>query len=501
MKKLLLSLLFAISGTAIMNAQTLCLTATTLTTNGTYVCAALTGTFPATGATACFTANATAPKGMWYKFTPTSNGIMTIDSAIPANPVDATDTRLNVFTGTCAALTCVAANDDVSGSDYRSRISNFVVRAGTTYFIAWDNRWASTGFSFTFNFTAVTCFAPTGPYSYVGTPTTTTAGLSWTAPTLGTPTGYEFQYGPVGFTVGSGTTISTTAASASLSNLTSSTAYDFYVRTNCGSGNFSTWAGPVTFTTVFEAADVPYSTSFETADFGNIGWGETAATGYTGANWQTNDGLAQSGVTSAVVVASNVVTNAWLLSRGINLTAGSPVTVSYYVRNFLAAGSTGSGSYELKAGTAQTIAGMTIQVAPVETISAVTYAQKTFTFTPTTTGVHYLGFHATSPINNGTQALVLDDVTVTQTLGVKDFSANRFSVYPNPSNGLVTVNNTLNALISNVQITDLNGRIVKTDNFASSTEIQVNISDLSAGVYMMNINSDQGSVTKKIVKN
>ncbi|WP_407934909.1 T9SS type A sorting domain-containing protein, partial [Flavobacterium lindanitolerans] len=30
---------------------------------------------------------------------------------------------------------------------------------------------------------------------------------------------------------------------------------------------------------------------------------------------------------------------------------------------------------------------------------------------------------------------------------------------------------------------------------------QVNISDLSAGVYMMNINSDQGSVTKKIIKN
>ena len=34
------------------------------------------------------------------------------------------------------------------------------------------------------------------------------------------------------------------------------------------------------------------------------------------------------------------------------------------------------------------------------------------------------------------------------------------------------------------------------------TEIdQVNISDLSSGVYMMNITSEKGSVTKKIIKN
>lgn len=504
MKKLLLSLLVAFSGTAIVNAQALCLTATTLTTNGTYVVAPLTGTFPAAGATACYAQNAAAPKGMWYKFTPTSGGIITIDAAIAANPPASTDTRLSIFTGTCAALTCVGGNDDVTASDYRSRVSNFAVTAGTTYYFAWDNRWLSTGFSFTFTFTAQTCFAPTTGWTYTAAPTTTTASLGWTAPTAGNPTGYQVEYGVKGFTQGSGTTVTTTTNSVALSNLTPSTVYEFYVRANCGAGGYSLWSVPVTFNTVFEAASVPYNTGFEESSFDNIGWGTLIPAGYTGEEWDviTPGGtLAQEGANIAMIFAGSVVSNAWTLSRGVNLTAGSPVTVSYYIRNYLGTGSTGSGTYEVKAGTAPTIAGMTIQVAPSETISSTAYALKTFTFTPATTGVHFIGFHSTSAVNTGTQALFLDNVTVTQTLGVKDFSANRFSVYPNPSNGLVTVNNTLNALISNVQITDLNGRIVKTDNFASSTEIQVNISDLSAGVYMMSINSDQGSVTKKIVKN
>jgi len=499
MKKLLLSLLVAFSGMA-MNAQTLCLVATPITASGTFVCPAITGTYPTTGL--CFTTANTAPKAIWYKFTPTANGLISVDAAIAPNSPETNDTRLSILRGTCTALTCVTANDDAANDDYRSKVSNVAVTAGTTYYIVWDNNWTSTGFSFNFNFTPATCFAPSGPYSYTVAPTTTTASLGWTAPTIGTPTGYDFQYGPVGFTLGTGTILPTTTNSIALTSLTPSTAYEFYVRTNCGTTNgYSTWAGPVSFTTVFQAADVPYSTSFEAAQFFHIGWAETSATTYTGNDWQTNAGLAQTGSTSAVVVASAVTTNAWLLSRGISLTANLPVTITYYVRNFLQAPSTGSGSYELKAGIAQTIAGMTIPVAASETISDATYVQKTVSFTPTATGTYYLGFHATSPINAGVQALVLDDVVVTQPLGVKDFSANRFSVYPNPSNSLVTINNTLNALINNVQITDLNGRVVKTNNYASSTEIQVNISDLSAGVYMMSINSDQGSVTKKIVKN
>ena len=54
---------------------------------------------------------------------------------------------------------------------------------------------------------------------------------------------------------------------------------------------------------------------------------------------------------------------------------------------------------------------------------------------------------------------------------------------------------------NSISITDLNGRVVKQNSFTDVTNVQVNVSDLASGVYMMNITSDKGSVTKKIIKN
>jgi len=89
------------------------------------------------------------------------------------------------------------------------------------------------------------------------------------------------------------------------------------------------------------------------------------------------------------------------------------------------------------------------------------------------------------------------------TLGVNTENLVKFAIYPNPATDIVNVSNVNNVNVSNVIIADINGRTVKQKSFGSvsSDNLNVNISDLSAGVYMMTINSDQGSVTKKIVKN
>jgi len=68
------------------------------------------------------------------------------------------------------------------------------------------------------------------------------------------------------------------------------------------------------------------------------------------------------------------------------------------------------------------------------------------------------------------------------------------------STNVVSVAATNNAIVNGVTITDLNGRIVKTVAFKGMAEAQVNIAELSAGIYMMNIASDKGTVTKKIIK-
>lgn len=84
--------------------------------------------------------------------------------------------------------------------------------------------------------------------------------------------------------------------------------------------------------------------------------------------------------------------------------------------------------------------------------------------------------------------------TSTNILSVKDFS-----VFPNPTKDIVNVSNT-SASINSIEVTDLNGRVVKTVNAIDASNTQVNISDLSSGVYMMKIVSDQGTTTKKVIK-
>lgn len=82
-----------------------------------------------------------------------------------------------------------------------------------------------------------------------------------------------------------------------------------------------------------------------------------------------------------------------------------------------------------------------------------------------------------------------------------DIATTYFSVSPNPANDIVNITNSDNVFVNAISITDLNGRVVKQNSFSNTSNVQVNISDLSSGVYMMNITSDKGSVTKKIIKN
>jgi len=101
--------------------------------------------------------------------------------------------------------------------------------------------------------------------------------------------------------------------------------------------------------------------------------------------------------------------------------------------------------------------------------------------------------------DNYASGFSVDNFRITTTaLSVKDNTLASLSVYPNPSNGIVNISNANNLIIDSVSITDLNGRTVK--QFSNNVTDQINISDLSTGMYLMNISTDQGSVTKKIVK-
>jgi hypothetical protein len=66
-----------------------------------------------------------------------------------------------------------------------------------------------------------------------------TITLNWTAPTIGTPAGYEWAINTTGTPPASGTSVAGTTAN--ITGITAGVVNYIYVRTNCGSGNFSTW--------------------------------------------------------------------------------------------------------------------------------------------------------------------------------------------------------------------------------------------------------------------
>ena len=90
----------------------------------------------------------------------------------------------------------------------------------------------------------------------------------------------------------------------------------------------------------------------------------------------------------------------------------------------------------------------------------------------------------------------LDNINIgNDVVAVENFENSALSVYPNPAKDVLSV--TYDKNIERVEIYDVYGRLVKTFTAVGNT---INISDLSAGVYMINFTTEDGVCVKKIVK-
>ena len=79
-------------------------------------------------------------------------------------------------------------------------------------------------------------------------------------------------------------------------------------------------------------------------------------------------------------------------------------------------------------------------------------------------------------------------------------------VFPNPTNSVLTINFELanTSTPAQINLMDMNGRIVKTisNNFqnAGFNQLTTDISELTNGVYLLQIVSESKSITKRVVK-
>jgi len=484
MKKFLLSLTL-LFGSFASFAQLTCATATPITDDGTISVPAITGTYQAI----CWGTQAAAPNAIWYSYTATANGEVTINADLPQNVAPfSNDQRLSIATGTCAALTCYAGQDDIDDVNYNVNYT-FPVASGTTYYIIWDDRWLATGFDFDFTFAVPACIGANS--TAVQAPTNVTvdsAQLNW-AVGIGNPASYDVLYGDEGFDpLLAGTTVNTLTNSLSLSGLTpASSEKDYYLRNNCGVDQ-SSYIGPFK---VYLAKTLPFANNFDdVADYAN---------GFSASGWSlsTSATLSQSApIFYFTTVSTSAATNTLLFSRAISLEANEEVTLTFYTRLNSATGT--PQTLKVWVNGTPTAVGAT-QIGTDISVSGNTYVLQTRTFTATTPGIYYFIFNNATPAVATATNMFLDTVSLTSVLGTNDFLSSNFSVFPNPVKNVINFSNDANALVSLVEMTDLNGRVIKSQK-VNATEGQVSVSDLATGMYMMKITTDQGVAVKKIVK-
>ena len=83
------------------------------------------------------------------------------------------------------------------------------------------------------------------------------------------------------------------------------------------------------------------------------------------------------------------------------------------------------------------------------------------------------------------------------TLGFDDLNVDSFNIYPSPVQDLVRIENTSNTEITSIKLYDVLGRLVMTEKGDIN---QIDLSHLNSGLLFVEIETDKGVVTKKIIK-
>jgi len=216
----------------------------------------------------------------------------------------------------------------------------------------------------------------------------------------------------------------------------------------------------------------------------------------------TSDWTARSGQKAMVCIAavpggSITANDDWLISPQITL-ASSGNELSFWAKS--CDGDFPDEEFQVYVSTTTTDVASFISIAAPETTAFGPYVEYTYDLSEYNGQAVYIAVRCTSADQFG---FMLDDfkVTTTADMGVNEAFAKKFSAYPNPANNVVNISNNYNITLTNVDINDINGRTVKTMKVNNLSEVQMDVTELSAGVYFMNINTDSGIAVKKFIKN
>jgi len=114
-------------------------------------------------------------------------------------------------------------------------------------------------------------------------------------------------------------------------------------------------------------------------------------------------------------------------------------------------------------------------------------------------GAYNINFIATDP--SGNEASCSFRVTIETILGIPaQTSLTSITVFPNPANDFINIANPYSIELATVQLYDVTGRLIKIVQMDHTKEQQMDISELASATYLLLITSENGQITKQIVK-
>ncbi len=116
-----------------------------------------------------------------------------------------------------------------------------------------------------------------------------------------------------------------------------------------------------------------------------------------------------------------------------------------------------------------------------------------YTFTLEGTNPYFCGIHGDVSMS-GT-------ITVNAVLGIEDFkNIISFSISPNPVTSILNIQLSKNIVDGNVTIFDILGKQILVKRLNQNNLTQVNVSNLSKGMYLVKVSSRNNTQTKRFIK-
>lgn len=400
---------------------------------------------------------------------------------------------------TVADFTVELFNTAAENSAWITREQSLAAYAGTTVRIAFVNNSVDKYVILVDNINvnlaptaAPNCATPVSPANAAtGIDYIAAVPLTWSAPTGGEPvSSYDVFFGTSPNPTTLLTNVLTTSASIPTANLAASTTYYWKVvaknaagsATGCSEFSFTTkanpfapYCGPLTFTTTVEP--------ITNVNFAGINNPSSASTtgGTAHEDFTTISGTVSPGNTYTMKLQGNTVgnfTNRFVVfidwnKNGVLNDDGEVYEVTQTLVN-----STGTDGKEVSKDI----------VVPAGIAEGATRMRVKKIFS---TG-NYL-----NPCL-GTSWGQAEDYTINVTaLGVSNVDRSQAKVYPNPVTDVVNID--ASSKVNTVAVYDLSGKVVSTHTL-NAVKNQINLGKLTSGVYMLKIDTENGTQTVKVVK-